>query len=278
MHEPNYWEQKLFNALQTALLLGAMALLLGYVGWVLVGFSGVILVAGFGIGLIAFTPTFSHEWAMRLTGGVRLEYFDAPNLTRMMAQLASAAGLPATPKLYYLPTRELNAFTAGTKNNAAIAVSAGLMEQMNSREMAGVLAHEISHIRNNDVRVMAMAGLINRITNALSTFGQLMLLINLPIFLIEGTGIPWSLIFVLIFAPNVMTLLQLALSRTREFNADLGATRLTGDPLGLASALGKLERQRGGFWERMWQPAAATCLAAHSPQDAGTDRASHQSG
>jgi len=254
VHEPTYWDQKIFNVLQTILLLGAMGLLLGFMGWVLAGGWGLFLVAGFGLGLVVFTPSLSHELAMRLTGGVRLDYFDAPDLTRMVAQLAASSGLPAAPTLYYLPSHELNAFTAGTKENAGIALSTGLLQQMNSREMVGVLAHEISHIRNNDVRVMAMAGLINRITNTLSIFGQFMLLINLPILLFEGSGIPWSLVFAMIFAPNVMTLLQLALSRTREFHADLEATRLTGDPLGLASALGKMERQRGRFWERLLHP------------------------
>jgi heat shock protein HtpX len=100
---------------------------------------------------------------------------------------------------------------------------------------------------------MTLADLVSRITHALSLVGQLLVLINLPLFLLNEATLSWLAILLLIFAPTLSALLQLALSRTREFDADLSAVDLTGDPQGLASALIKLEQQ-GGFLERLLMP------------------------
>jgi heat shock protein HtpX len=128
------------------------------------------------------------------------------------------------------------------------------LRQLTLRELAGVIAHEISHIRNNDMSVMGLADLVSRMTNMLALFGQLLVVVNLPLYLLTGAAVPWLAIGLLMIAPTITALLQLALSRTREFDADLGAVALTGDPQGLASALARLESQRGSLWERVFLP------------------------
>jgi len=118
-----------------------------------------------------------------------------------------------------------------------------------------VLAHEVSHIRNNDMLVMSIADLISRLTSLLSLFGQFLLLLNLPLILLTNVSINWFAIFLLVFAPNLSSLAQLGLSRVREYNADLGAARLTADPRGLASALVKIGQYSGSFFEKIMMPS-----------------------
>ena len=115
-----------------------------------------------------------------------------------------------------------------------------------------MLAHELSHIRNNDLWMMGLADAVSRLTRMLSWMGQLLLLINLPMLILGGDTFPWLLVLLLIGAPSLSFLLQLALSRTREYEADLDAATLTGNPRGLANALAKMERLRGGWLERLF--------------------------
>ncbi len=136
----------------------------------------------------------------------------------------------------------------GSRADPAIAVTEGLIRSLDARELAGVLAHETSHIANNDMRIMALADTVTRMTHLLSMLGVLLAVLSLPLALF-GLGFvsPWALLL-LVAAPAVSALMQMALSRTREYLADLEAARLTGDPVGLASALGRLERQTMAPW------------------------------
>jgi heat shock protein HtpX len=148
----------------------------------------------------------------------------------------------------------MNAFSVGTRNNPIIGITGGLLNVLSINELAGVLAHEISHIRHNDMRVMGFADMISRLTSILSTAGQILLFVNLPLILFGIATVSWLGILFLIVAPVLSGLLQLAISRTREFDADLEAVRLTGDPDGLASALQKIETYRVSFWDRVFMP------------------------
>jgi heat shock protein HtpX len=133
------------------------------------------------------------------------------------------------------------------------------------------MAHEVSHIANRDLWIMGLADTMSRVVSLASWIGQLMLLINLPLVLAGGAHIPWHVPLLLIFSPTIMALLQLALSRTREFDADRGAAELTGDPGGLASALLKLERRTGRFWEDIFLPGRRipepSLLRTHPPTE-----------
>ena len=177
--------------------------------------------------------------------------------------LAERAGLARMPRIYRVPAPALNAFAAGSRGNPAIALTDGLLASLEPRELAGVLAHELSHVRARDVWVMTLAAVVGRMTSLMSFFGQLLLFVLLPISLFTGQGISLLAVVLLIFAPTISGLLQLALSRTREYDADVAAVQITGDPRGLASALAKLERQRGGWMQRIFTARAPGWLMTH---------------
>ncbi|MGQ9370067.1 zinc metalloprotease HtpX [Azospirillum sp. ST 5-10] len=246
--------RKRANLIQSALLLGGMVLLLGLCGWLVAGPEGVFwaFVAG-AVGL-AVGPRVSPRLVLAMFGARRLAPAEAPRLFAVVDAIARRAELPRPPDLYYLPSAALNAFTVGGRSGAAIAVTDGLLRALSLRELAGVLAHEISHVRNNDLVVMGLADLVASLTRFMSLFGMLLLLLNLPLVMMEREPVPWGLALVLTLAPLAGALLQLALSRTREFDADLDAARLTGDPVGLAAALERIERVQGRFWEGMMLP------------------------
>ncbi len=276
MSEKEYFDHKLVNMAQTLLLLISMAALLGLIGWVVAGVIGVFLAASFGVGVLLFTPAAPPNLVMKMARARPVSRYEAPEIADLLVQLAQRAGLRRAPRLHYLPTSDLNAFASGNRDYSAIAVSHGLLRRLDMRELFGVLAHEISHIRNGDVRVMSMASLFNRITSMFSMFGQVLLFLQLPLIFFMGQQIPWALILTLMLAPTAAGLLQLALSRTREFDADMSAARLTNDPHGLASALAKLEQRRGGFFEQIFQPMrradGPTWLRTHPKTEERIDR------
>lgn len=235
---------RLRNALHSALMFGGMLGLLALLAALL---GGPQLVPGIMLGgllLLAAAARVSPRWILGLYGARRLNPADAPGLFQLRDELAERAGLERTPTLYYIPTPVLNAFSVGHRGDAAIGLSDGLLHKLPRRELAGVLAHEITHIRHNDVWVMTLADILGQITRTLSLFGQLLLLLNLPLLLLAEAHVPWSAILLLIAAPWLSILLQLGLSRSREFSADFGAIELTADPEGLAQALTLLETQQ----------------------------------
>jgi heat shock protein HtpX len=259
--------RRLSNALQTAILLGAMALLAGYLGWALLGADGVLAAAVFAVFVLAFAPQVSPRMLLRFSGATELHPEQAPGLYRLLQALAQRAGLARVPRLFYLPTRVLNAFAVGRRDDAAITVTDGLLRRLEGREIAGVLAHELAHVRANDVWVMTLADLVGRITGTLSFFGLALLFVWLPLAMFSGGSLPLLPILVMIFAPTLSAMLQLALSRTREYDADLAAAELTGDPRGLASALNTLEKLQGGWMERLFLARVPSWLRSHPQTD-----------
>lgn len=253
--DPLVWRQHAWrNRLHSLLLLAVMAGFLALLGWLLWGKSGLLILVSTGVAAVFFNPALSPWLVMRLYGARPLDRYSAPTLGDAVAHLAERAGLEFVPALYYIPSPMPNAFAVGSPKRSAIAVTDGLLRRLSMRELVGVLAHETCHIRNNDLWVMGLADLFSRGTSLLSLMGQFLLLLNLPLILFTDVTVSWSAILLLIFAPTLSALAQLALSRTREFDADLNAARLTGDPEGLALALEKLERIQGGWLERIFLP------------------------
>lgn len=244
-------EQKLRNVVQSLLLLAAMAGLMALLGWTLAGNSGLLWFLVFAPILLGLGQSVSPHWIMRSFGARPVPAGEAPVLYSIMRSLAERAGLPRVPQLYFVPSRGLTAFSVGQREDAAVAVSGGLVRVLTPRELTGVLAHELSHVRHGDVRVMALADLLARMTLALSQVGQILLLIMVPFALLGAATLPLLPILVLIGAPLITTLLQLGLSRTREYSADMGAVELTGDAYALASALEKLHRHQRSWLQRM---------------------------
>lgn len=186
-------------------------------------------------------PLARPEIMERMLGGTPIPVDQAPDLYALVTELAERAQLPAVPKLIYLPSRGLNAMTTGPETRPVIALSAGLLHSMSRAELTGILAHEISHIRGSDIRLMQFAGLMNAMTGWLAASGQLLVIINLPLYLVGISYLNWWIVLLLIVAPGFHALCQLALSRTREYDADAYAAQLLGDPAPLISALTRLE-------------------------------------
>jgi heat shock protein HtpX len=167
----------------------------------------------------------------------------------------------------------LNAFATGTPDKAVVGITEGLLRRLSLRELAGVLAHEISHIRNNDLAVMSLADVMTRFTQSLSYLALFLAIFNLPGLLMGESDISLAALLLLYLAPTLGSLLQLGLSRTREYDADLEGAQLTGDPGGLASALEKLERYQGNFWEDLTLPVPGrripqpSLLRSHPPTE-----------
>lgn len=255
MNHQQYLQNRMINALHTGLLLLAMAALLAGLGWIIMGWFGLILLLLTGMAFLFLTPSLSTGMSMRLMGARLLQPHELAPIHHMLVQLAKRAELPALPRLYLLPNHEINAFAMGSGRDAAIAISSGLLRRLDRREILGVLAHEVSHIALGDTRILTMAAQASHMTRTLAFFGMLITLVYLPLYLTMGHGIPLLLIVLLLSAPLASTWLQLALSRTREFAADMKAAALTEDPRGLASALNTLELSRkGSFFERLLMP------------------------
>ncbi|NOY14554.1 MAG: M48 family metalloprotease [Deltaproteobacteria bacterium] len=255
------------NWLQTLLLLMFLGGYLLLLGWLIWGPGAAIwfLVAG-GI-LMLSVRTSSPQLLLKLFNARPLNQLQAAEVYLLVRELSRRAGLPNLPTLYRLPTGQLNAFALGNREAASIAVSDGLLQLLDRRELAAVLAHEISHLRNDDLRVMQLVDLVGRLTNLLSGFGQLLLLFSLPLVLVTDYRVNWFIVAILVFAPHLNALTQLGLARIKEYKADLGAVGLTGDPEGLVNALWKIQRSERGLFQQLLVPGARlpVWLRTHPP-------------
>ena len=233
------------------------------------GSIGVLILLMAAVVIIFINPTASPSLIIYLYGARPLASSEVPGYYAVLRELAQRAGLAVVPELYYVPSQMVNAFTIGQKAKSVVAITDGLMRALDMREQVGVLAHEV--IRSNDMWVLGLADLFSRLTSLLSLFGQLLLLVNLPLLLLGQVTISWFAILVLILAPTLSALAQLGLSRTREHDADLNAARLSGDPEGLARALVKIERLQGNWLERLFLPGRRlpepSLLRTHPPTE-----------
>lgn len=265
----NWLRHTFINRLQTLLLLLLIGGYLALLGWLLWGAGGVFWLLILGGLWVVFAPTASPQLILRLTRARPLAFAAAPALYRRVEELARRAELPRIPALYLMPGGLGNAFAVGSREQAVIVVTEGLLRSLDQRELTGVLAHEISHIRNNDIRVMSLAMAAGQLTGVLSTIGQVLLLVNLPLLLVSDLHLNWSAVLILLLAPTASSLAQLGLSRVREYEADLSAATLTGDPDGLARALLKTEQLQQLSWRRLLIPGARLpehpLLRSHPP-------------
>lgn len=196
------------------------------------------------------------EAVMRLYQATRVPR-DESQLSSLVDVLAYRAELPARPELYVIPSLTLNAFAAGSREHSAIAVTEGLLRRLSLSETAGVLAHEMAHIRNNDLLVLGLADVITRVLQLMSYLALGLALFNVLALVRGDDTISWWAVLLLYLAPALSSLFQLGLSRAREFKADADAAALTGDPASIASALRRLETYTGHFWEDLMFPVPA---------------------
>ena len=272
---------KSVNRFHSFLLILAMVAILALVGLMLFGFWGFVFAVGIACASMIFGRRVSIGWVMRMYKAKPLQKHQAPELFEIFGELVAAAKLDHVPRLYYVPSRLPNAFATGFNKETAVAVTDGILRMMNRREIRGILAHEVAHLMHGDTSVMALADTMARLVATVCRLGVFMLLFS-GLATLLTTGITPGMILaglLMFFAPSIMILLQLALSRTREFNADLGAVQLSGDALALASALTKLERMvnpKAGIWGKIVRPgqkrAQPAFLRTHPPTDERVER------
>lgn len=258
------------NRLQSRLLAAAMALLLGYIGWLLGGWP--VALGGLTAVVLSyhFGQSLSEQIVLRMHRAQPVSELQAPQLYGALRTLSQRAGLPL-PQLYLFPHPSPNAFTTGSAERPIIAVSEGLLNRLQWEAVVGVLGHELAHVRNGDLQLMGFADLTSRITALFSFAGLLILMVSLPMIVLTDMTMPWLLVLLLLLAPQLSILLQMALSRTREFEADRGSAELIGSPLPLIKALRRLDPPRLSLFERIvfrrHAPAEPSQIRSHPPTD-----------
>jgi len=232
----------LFNNFKTFVLLaGLTALLLG-VGAIIGGRSGMMIALFF-----AFVMNFAGYWfsdkiALSMSGAKEVSPQDAPELHEMVERLAQNAGLPK-PRVYVIPEMQPNAFATGRNpKHSAVAVTQGIVQILTREELEGVVAHELAHIKHRDILLSAVAAMI---AGALTHMAHMLMFMGMGHSDDEEGGSPLGMVGALammILAPIAAMIIQMAISRSREYEADRGGAAICGNPMALANALLKLER------------------------------------
>ncbi len=252
------------NTLKTWLLMGALSILIVLLGSAFGGRAGALIALIVAIGINGAGYFFSDQLAISMVGAKPVTERNEPQLYTIVRHLSDRAGLPM-PKLYAAPSSQPNAFATGRNpSRAAIVVNEGLLRQLSERELTGVLAHEMSHIRHRDILIASVAATLAASITWLAQMMQWEMLLGGGR---DRRNQNWlGDLALMILAPIAATLIQLAISRSREYKADAGAAHLTRDPDGLADALAKLNHvsrfgtDSAGTGRRK-QPAAAAAMA-----------------
>jgi heat shock protein HtpX len=235
------------TTLRTALLMAFLIALLALGGWAFGGRAGLLFMAVIGLALNFGVYWFSDRIALRSNHARQVTREEAPELHRIVDHLSYEAGLPKPP-VYIIPSTSPNAFATGRgPNHSAVAVTEGLLELLDARELEAVLSHELSHVRNRDVLIGTVAAGIAGIISSVGWVLQFGVARGRE----RGSGL--AALAWLILAPIVALLLQLAISRAREYAADDSGAKLSGDPGALADALEKIA---AGSQQRPYEFAA----------------------
>src|SRR5579863_8401818 len=248
---------------KTAFLLTALTLVLVGIGQAFGGRGGMTIALGFAILMNGVAYFFSDKIALASAGAKPISREQAPRLYAVMERLAAKANLPM-PKLYLIPQPAPNAFATGRNpSHASVAVTEGLMELMNDDELEGVIAHELSHVRNYDILTSSIAATLAGAITWIAQMGRWgMIFGGFGGGRDEGEGNAITAILMLILAPIAALLLQLGISRQREYQADASGVKMVGHPYGLISALQKLEGYNKKIPMDISPSTAALCIVA----------------
>ncbi len=233
--------------LKTFLLMTILTVILIFLGGLIAGEGGLIMAFGLALVLNFISYWKSDTIAIKMTKSRPLPKEEAPNLHRIVEKLSRQADLPK-PDVYLTPSEQPNAFATGRNpKNAAIALTEGIIDMLEKDELEGVIAHEISHIKNRDTLISTLAAVMAGALAFLARMGRYRMLFGRRN---RGAGALIQLV-ALIFAPLAAIIVKMAISRTREYKADASAAEITGNPAGLASALKKMDRYIQGKDHKM---------------------------
>ena len=228
------------NWFRTGLLMAAIMALFGMVGAVLGGGQGMALALIFGLATNVWAYWYSDKMVLRLYNAREVDESSAPQLYQIVRELTQRAGIPM-PRVYLIDEPQPNAFATGRNpEHSAIAATTGILQLLTPRELRGVLAHELSHVKNRDILTSTITASIAGAISTLAHFGMFFGGRD------DDHRNPVLAILVLILAPIAAVLIQLAISRGREYEADRGGAELSGDPRALADALLKIDRYARG--------------------------------
>jgi heat shock protein HtpX len=228
------------NAVKTFLLLGLLTALLVVAGDALGGRQGMLLAFGFAAAMNAAAYWWSDRIVLRMYRAREVGPAEAPELHQMLGELTRRAGLP-TPRLALMPSETPNAFATGRNpRNAVVAVTAGLLRQLEPEEIRGVLAHELAHIKHRDILIASLAAVMAGAIAMLASMARFALIFGGHRGR-QGGGNPFTMLLMLIVMPLAALLVQMAISRSREYHADAAAARFVGSPRPLIRALKRLE-------------------------------------
>ncbi len=247
------------NLVKTGVLLAALTVLLVLIGGALGGQHGMLLAFVMAMVMNLGSYWFSDKIVLAMYGARPVDEAQAPGLYRIVRTLATRAGIPM-PRIYILPQETPNAFATGRNpQHAAVAVTEGILRVMSEDELEGVLAHELSHVQNRDTLIMAIAATLAGAITYIAHMAQWAMIFGggRRDSDEEGAGGVLGGLLMIVLAPLAATLIQLAVSRSREFQADASGARMAGQPWGLAKALEKLEMAS------KMAPMAATPATAH---------------
>lgn len=241
------------NQIKTILLLGLLSsLLVGMGAWM--GTGMMYLAIGMALVMNVGAYYFSDRMVLAMHGAKELSPEEAPALHAMVGELAMRAGIPK-PRVFRIADPSPNAFATGRNPaHGVVAVTDGIMEILSPRELRGVIAHELAHIKNRDILVATVASVVAAAISSVASMLQWGMLLGSNNDEEEGGG--WGGLLMAFLAPIIAMLLQFAVSRSREYLADQTGAQISGDPEALASALARLER--GAAYEPMAQPSPAT--------------------
>ena len=230
------------NGFRTTILLAALTALVVWIGQMFGGTNGAVLALVIAGAMNFFSYWFSDKIVLRMYGAQEITQSDDPELFSIVRELTVRDGLPM-PRVYIIPEETPNAFATGRNpEHAAVAVTHGIRRILDRRELAGVLGHELSHVKHRDILISSIAATLAGAISYLAQMAQWA-----AIFgggsrdREEGGSNIFGLLFMMIVAPIAAMLIQMAVSRSREYSADEGGAKLSGDPLALASALRKLQ-------------------------------------